>query len=59
VVASIAELDSLVAAAWASKKISVMETGSASLCLDLRRINEDLVEACQDVDLIVLEVLNL
>ncbi|CAB4486120.1 fumble-domain-containing protein [Rhizophagus irregularis] len=55
VVASIAELDSLVAAAWASKKISVMETGSASLCLDLRRINEDLVEACQDVDLIVLE----
>ncbi|GBC02343.1 hypothetical protein RclHR1_04580011 [Rhizophagus clarus] len=55
VVTSIAELDHLVAAAWASKKLSVMETGSASLCLDLRRINEKLVEACKDVDFVVLE----
>jgi hypothetical protein len=52
-------LDHPVAEAWASKKITVMETGSASLCLDLRRINEKLVEVCQDVDFVILEVLNL
>jgi hypothetical protein len=51
-------MDNLIAAAWASKKLSVMETGSSSLCLDLRRINEDLAKACQDVDFVVLEVLN-
>jgi hypothetical protein len=54
----VANLDHLIAAAWASKKLSVMGTGSASLCLDLRRINEDLAIACQDVDLVVLEVFN-
>ena len=49
-------MDHLTAAAWASKKLSVIETGSASLCLNLRRINEDLARACQDVDIVVLEV---
>ncbi len=46
------------ASAWTSKKLTVMETGGASPCLDLRRINEDLAEACQDVDLVILEVIN-
>ncbi|RIA98345.1 fumble-domain-containing protein, partial [Glomus cerebriforme] len=58
VVTSIAKMDHLIAAAWASKKLSVYETGSASLCLDLRRISENLAEACQDVDLVILEVFN-
>ncbi|CAG8478211.1 6864_t:CDS:10 [Funneliformis mosseae] len=55
VVTSIAEIDHLIAAAWTSKKLSVIGTGSASPCLDLRRINDDLAEECKDVDLVVLE----
>nr|CAG8445916.1 2859_t:CDS:10 [Entrophospora candida] len=49
------EIDTLIAAAWASKKLVVMGTGSSGPCLDLGRIDEELANACLDVDLVVLE----
>ncbi|CAJ0648170.1 13867_t:CDS:10 [Entrophospora sp. SA101] len=49
------EIDNLIAAAWASKKLVVMGTGSSGPCLDLGRIDEELANACLDVDLVVLE----
>ncbi|CAG8635770.1 18813_t:CDS:2, partial [Racocetra fulgida] len=55
ILSSVSEMDSLIAAAWASKKLTVMATGSFSPCLDLIRINEDLAMACENVDLVVLE----
>ncbi|CAG8605140.1 7622_t:CDS:2, partial [Acaulospora morrowiae] len=55
IMTTISEMDSLMATAWASKKLSVIATGSSSPCLDLRRINDDLAEACKDVDFVLLE----
>ncbi|CAG8799615.1 21363_t:CDS:2, partial [Racocetra persica] len=52
ILSSVSEMDSFIAAAWASKKLTVMATGSFSPCLDLIRINEDLARACENVDLV-------
>ncbi|CAG8439060.1 15054_t:CDS:2 [Cetraspora pellucida] len=52
ILSSVSEMDSFIAAAWVSKKLTVMATGSSSPCLDLIRINEDLAKACEDVDLV-------
>lgn len=54
--ASVAELDETIARASIESRLIVMGTGSASPCIDLRRINEDLAAACKDVELVILEV---
>ncbi|CAG8724505.1 14927_t:CDS:10, partial [Cetraspora pellucida] len=52
ILSSVSKMDSFIAAAWVSKKLTVMATGSSSPCLDLIRINEDLAKACENVDLV-------
>jgi len=36
-------------------RLMVYETGSGSPCLDLRNINCDLADACETVDLVIIE----
>ncbi|RUP51674.1 fumble-domain-containing protein [Jimgerdemannia flammicorona] len=55
IMSSVAELDETIAKAWCENRLVVKATGSSSPCLDLRRIDDDLATACQDVDLVVLE----
>ncbi|CAG8442127.1 6555_t:CDS:10 [Acaulospora colombiana] len=55
IMTEVSEMDTLLGIAWTNKKLSVMATGSSSPCLDLRRINDDLAEACKDVDFVLLE----
>ncbi|KAL1924465.1 uncharacterized protein VTP21DRAFT_4119 [Calcarisporiella thermophila] len=52
---SISEIDPILKDAWTHGRLTVFGTGSASPCLDLRRINEDLADECRDVDFVVLE----
>ncbi|OZJ03235.1 hypothetical protein BZG36_03434 [Bifiguratus adelaidae] len=47
--------DQIIRDAWQSGNLKVIGTGSASPCLDLRRINAELASASKDVDLVVLE----
>jgi uncharacterized protein with ATP-grasp and redox domains len=48
-------VDEVIASAWKSDKLKVMESGSASPTIDLGRLDAALVKECRDCDLIVLE----
>ncbi|CAB3994015.1 pantothenate kinase 4-like [Paramuricea clavata] len=37
------------------KRLVIMESGTFSPCLDLRRVDADLVKKCADADLVILE----
>jgi hypothetical protein len=56
VVDRIAEMDGVVRASLEARKLKIVASGSASPCIDFRRISEDLVAEAVGCDLIVLEV---
>lgn len=56
IMASVSDIDETIAHAWREHRVEVMETGSSSPCLDLRRINSNLADACRDIDFVVLQV---
>ncbi|KAJ3064126.1 hypothetical protein HDU98_000142 [Podochytrium sp. JEL0797] len=55
ILAEISKLDPAVEHAIKVRKLKVIGTGSASPCLDLRRINEELANECREVDFVVIE----
>ena len=57
VIKKVCGLNRTVSEAYNNKRLFVIETGSASPCLDLSRINIDLAEQmkCNNVDLVILE----
>ncbi|KAJ3229620.1 hypothetical protein HDU81_005217 [Chytriomyces hyalinus] len=54
-IAVIAETDLVIEKAVKTHKLKVVGTGSASPCLDLRYMSEDLTAECEDVDFVVIE----
>lgn len=51
----VAQLDDFMNEKLQSQQLLVRATGSAGPCLDLKRIEEQLVQDCQDVDLVIIE----
>ncbi|KAJ3190165.1 hypothetical protein HDU85_000456 [Gaertneriomyces sp. JEL0708] len=47
--------DEKVYSAWKDGRLTAVGTGSGSPCLDFSRVSEELSEACQDVDFVVVE----
>lgn len=56
IIDQVGQIDSAIAKALRDGRLRVMSSGSASPCLDLKRLDEDLVKACSDVDLVIIEV---
>lgn len=51
----VAELDGVIAAAVASKRLVVIPNGSGMPMIDLRSVSSDVVKECEGTDLLVLE----
>ncbi|KAJ3118657.1 hypothetical protein HDU96_010641 [Phlyctochytrium bullatum] len=55
IISEAAKFDQKIADSWESKKLRVIGTGSASPCLDLRRVSDELAQASEGVDLVMIE----
>ncbi|KAI9099415.1 fumble-domain-containing protein [Phlyctochytrium arcticum] len=51
----VAGLDAVVRDAWAERRLIAVGTGSASPCLDMTRVSEEVAAECRDVDFVVVE----
>ncbi|KND02525.1 pantothenate kinase [Spizellomyces punctatus DAOM BR117] len=51
----IAGFDPVIRSAWAEQRLLALGTGSASPCLDLTRLSDELTTECRDVDFVVVE----
>ncbi|KAJ3310341.1 Pantothenate kinase 4 [Boothiomyces sp. JEL0838] len=51
----ISKIDLIIEKAYKSELLTFVSTGNASPCIDLDRVSEEVVSACTDVDLVIIE----